>query len=755
MSDYRKFTGRIGKTIFDTQYSYEEQNKTPKGAPNVLYILLDDLGFAGLHSYGSTIDTPNIDRLADEGLRYNNFHTTAVCSATRASLLTGANPHEAGIGSLAEMVTGCENAIGHLNPEYATIAEILKEYDYNTYLAGKWHLSNNQTPSGPYNEWPLAKGFDRYYGYLKAETDHYHPQLVRDNSFVEQPKSYAEGYHVTEDITDNAIDFIFQHVNSYPDKPFFLYAAYGAVHAPHHVPKEYIERYKGKFDEGWDVIRQRWFENQKKIGIIPNDAQLTDRAPYVTAWDELDEGRKKLFARYMEVFAATLTYTDGQIGRLIDYLESVNQLDNTVVVFMSDNGSSPEGGRDGRFNRCTGVDITKESLDEVKFGLEHIDEIGGEFSFPQYPSGWSNVLNTPFQWYKYFTHEGGVKDPLIIRYPAIIKDPGGVRGQYHHISDITPTILDIIGVKKPEYIKGVAQKDFTGISLKYSLENSDAADRKTVQHYELIGNRAIYKDGWKAIANHNFQYDGDYGKDVWELYHVAADYSEKYNLADKYPDKLRELQDEFLIQAGRHNVFPMLKVSPVAGGDPFGDIVKPPRQRDYYNIFKPYWITESSGLSFEKENHNVSFELDRKQGDDGVLISLGSRFGGFTFYIKNDKLKYVENANEVKYTYIESEQQVPAGKVTVGYEYEYNDNDTADVRIYINKKLVGQKHIPLLSFMSDCFSYPVIRANYYTSVSPEYEVPFEFTGDILKVHIECKGTKVSISDMIDKNMQSD
>ena len=342
----KKFTGHIGRTVADTDYRYEIIEKHPKGSPNVVYILLDDLGFAGLGCYGSNIKTPNIDRLAAEGLRYNNFHTTAICSATRASLLTGANHHAVGVGSLIEMKNGCENSTGHIDPAYGTIAEILKEHDYATYLSGKWHLSSQHSPSGPYNNWPLGKGFDRYYGFLLPETDHYHPHLVRDNTYVEQPKSSVEGYHLTEDITDNAIDFIFQHHNSFPEQPFFLYLAYGAVHAPHHAPKEYIDKYKGRFDKGWDEIRKQWFENQKKIGIIPESAELTDRAPFVEAWDDLEDDRKKLYARYMETFAGTLEYTDHQIGRFIGYLESIDQLDNTIIVLLSDNGASAEGGKE-------------------------------------------------------------------------------------------------------------------------------------------------------------------------------------------------------------------------------------------------------------------------------------------------------------------------------------------------------------------------------------------------------------------------
>ena len=749
----KNFTGHIGRTIFDTDYQYETIEKHPKGAPNIVYILLDDLGFAGLGCYGSNIHTPNIDRLAQEGLRYNNFHTTAVCSATRASLLTGANHHAVGVASLVEMQTGCANGNGHVDSSYATVAEILKEYDYATYMSGKWHLSDHQTPAGPYDNWPLAKGFDRYYGYLRAETDHFHPILVRDNSHVEQPKTVEEGYHVNEDITDNAIDFVFNHVNSFPEQPFFLYVAYGAVHAPHQVPKEYIEKYKGKFDEGWDEIRRQWFENQKRIGIIPQDAELTDRALYVDAWDDLDEDRKRLYARHMEVFAGTLEYTDVQVGRLIDYLESVDQLDNTVIVFLSDNGASSEGGREGRINRYTGVDLTKESLDEAKFGLEHIDEIGGEYTFGQYPSGWANACNTPFQWYKYLTYEGGVKDPLIIRYPKLIQERGGIRSQYHHVSDITPTVLDIIGVKKPEIIKGVPQKPFTGISLKYTFGNAAEKDRRRVQYYEMIGNRSIYKDGWKAVVNHSF--NKSYDEDVWELYHVAEDYSEKYDVAEKYPKKLRELQEEFFLEAGRNNVFPMLKVSPIAGESPVGDVITQEKEKVYKNIFKPYTISDSARLSIDHESHYISAKINRKGKEEGVIVSSGDRFGGFTFYIKDNKLKYVHNGNRVAYAFIESETELPSGEITVKYSFELNKEKGADVTLYVNDKVVGKGEVKQLYFMNGCYVTPTIRANYYTEISPEYEVPFEFTGDIIEVTIHSYGSMYDRKKLLEQALQVD
>lgn len=733
----KKIKEQIGRTIFDTKVQYADVEVRPKDAPNVVYILMDDMGFAHLGCYGSNINTPNIDRLAAEGLRYNNFHTTAICSATRASLLTGANHHAVGVASLVEYITGCENGIGHIDNSYGTIAEILKEYDYATFCSGKWHLAKEKAAAGPYDQWPLSRGFDRYYGFLHGEIDQYHPHLIRDNSEVEQPKTPQEGYHLSADIVDNAIDMVFQHTMSYPEQPFFLYLPFGAMHAPHHAPKEYIDRYKGKFDEGWDVIRQKWFENQKRIGIIPQNAELTDRNEYVEPWDSLSDDRKKVYARYMEAYAGFLEYTDEQIGRFINYLEESEQLDNTIVVFLSDNGASGEGGVQGRFNTLSGMDITSSEEIEIKYALEHIDEIGTEFSFNHYPTGWANAGNTPFQWYKIWTHEGGVRDPLIIRYPKLITDKGGVRNQYHHVSDITPTILDIIGVEKPETIKGIPQKPFTGISLKYTFASADAENQRKVQYYEIFGNRAIYKDGWKAVTNHAF--NDTYEEDVWELYHVAEDYSEKHNVAVQYPEKLRELQEEFFIEAGRNNVFPMLKASLHAKPENINRMYGgkqhfPETEKVFKNVIKPYDFVMFTGVNLDTSTYTLTAKIFRKdEDDDGVIFSSGDRFGGFTFYIKDNKLKYVYNYNRYEFYVTESNTEVPVGESVVSYEFERNGL-TAKVSVFINDSKVGEtlvKHFYYLKGFST-----TIKANKHTAVYDDYDVPFEFKGKIkeLKIH---------------------
>ncbi|MBP1560764.1 MAG: arylsulfatase [Oscillospiraceae bacterium] len=748
----RKFVGTVGRTVVDTDYKFETAESRLKASPNVVYIVLDDLGFAGLGCYGSNINTPNIDRLAAEGLRYNNFHTTAVCSATRASLLTGANHHEAGVASVVEFQTGTENGQGCIDPAYATLAEILREYDYSTFAAGKWHLSQYQTDSGPYDNWPLGKGFERYYGFISAETDQYHPfSLTRDNSFIPQPKEPKDGYHLSVDITDNAIDFIYNQKNSFPDKPFFLYLAYGAMHTPHHAPKEYIERYKGKFDMGWDKAREGWFENQKRLGIIPQNTELTDRAPLVEPWDSLDSDHKKFYSRYMETFAGFLEHTDEQIGRVIDFLKSIDQFDNTIIVLLSDNGASAEGGIEGRFNAFSGQDITTRT-GEAEFALEHIDEIGGEYSFNHYPTGWANALNTPFQWYKIWSHEGGIKDPLIISYPKLISDKGGIRSQYHHVSDITPTVLDILGVQKPGFIKGVPQKPFSGTSLKYTFDADSSESRKKVQYYETFGNRAIYKDGWKAVVNHAFS--ETYEEDEWELYHTAEDYSEKHNVADKYPEKLRELQEEFFLEAGRHNVFPMLKfpfhAAPEKIMQLFGEVRIPETERTYKNIFKPYMLNMrvNSGASLW-----ISAEINRKDtSDEGILFSQGDRFGGLVLYIKDNRLKFVYNANRFEYFEAVS-HELPTGRLTVRLDYDVVPSGEINAVLYVNGSESGRVTVTRRFYTPGMSSS--LRASLYTEVSPDYTGRFEFTGDIDSITIHQYGTALKKQDVIEKIMNAD
>lgn len=757
MAGKKRFTGKIGRSLYDTKIAFQQSDSPSKGKPNVIYILMDDMGFAQLGCYGSNINTPNIDRLAAEGLRYNNFHTTAVCSATRASLLTGMNHHSCGVNTTTEARNGLDNNLGGINPKCATIAEILKEYDYRTFAVGKWHLCgrDERTDAGPFQNWPLQKGFDNYYGFLAAHMDQWHPILTLDNTMVEQPKDAKDGYHATEDFVDHAIQYIYRHHFSYPEQPFFLYLSFGAMHAPHHAPREYIDAYKGKFDQGWDAIRSEWFEKQKELGVIPENAELTDRNEYVPAWDTLSDRQKKAYARYMETYAGMLTHTDAQIGRLIDYLQQAGILDNTIIVFTSDNGASAEGGKDGHYNQGTSMDITQDYPHDVDLALEHYDTIGDEYSMPHYPIGWANAGNTPFQWYKTWVYEGGIKDPLIIRYPAQIKEQGGIRGQFNHVSDITPTILDMLELEKPEIIKGVPQKPLEGISFKAGFTEKNAVTGKDVQYFEMFGNRSIYKDGWKAVTNHEFT--EDYSKDVWELYHVEEDYSEKHNVADQYPEKVKELEQEWFIQAAKYGVFPMEKFGFHAYRDQmsarYQGIILPAVHKEYKNVAYPYDLPDDPGLT--TRTNAVTIRLNRKTTkEEGVLISSGDRFGGASLYVLHNRLNYVYNLYGETYYHAVSDEELLIGDNEIKVFFDITGKGKATVRLYQNGKKTAQTQIEEFNYMT--MGVTSFRVDKYTAVyEKDYKAPFSYTGDIPEIVLDIAAVNVDAKEELTKELHAD
>lgn len=749
----RKFTGRIGRCVAETEYAYENIPSNRRAdAPNVLYIVLDDLGFAQLGCYGSNIDTPNIDRLAENGLRYNNFHTTAICSATRASLLTGANHHSVGVNATVEMVTGCSNGAGEIDKSYATLAEILREFDYDTYACGKWHLANMKEVRevGPFDNWPLGKGFENYYGFLASNNSQWNPTLTVDNTMIDQPKSAEDGYHFSEDVTDHAIHYISNQKNAYPDKPFFLYLAYGAMHTPHHAPKEYIDKYKGWFDEGWDVLREQWFAKQKELGVIPQDAALNPRNRLVKPWDSLSDFQKKVYAKYMEAFAGMLDHTDAQIGRVLDYLEKIGQLDNTVVVLVSDNGATSEGGPNGRLNISDGCNSVSVSDTEEEMA-EFVDKIGSVETQNAYPEGWGNLGNTPFQWYKTWAHAGGVRDPLIISYPKEIKDKGSVRSQYHHVIDITPTILDIIGIEKPDMIKGVPQKPMQGISLRYTFGDADAKDRRTVQYFEMLGNRAIYKDGWRAVVDHTF--NDSYDQDEWELYHIEEDFSECYNVADKYPEKLHELQEEWLIEASKYGVFPMHNNSCTGKADAYslGNLASfPERTYEYHYIDRYFELVEKPILYGNSFSLRFDIERDSIQ-DEGVLYSYGDRYGGFVLYIIDNQLKFVLNHGGKKTTKMVADKELQPGSLSVKLDVRRSGEKAGIISIYLDGEKVIEKVVENYIYgelMGNL--YHTIGADKQSTVSDEYSSPFIFSGNINYAKIRTAETKISSESLLDE-----
>ncbi len=560
------YEGVVGRTLAESKEWWPDPEKAPAGAPNVVWILLDDVGFGAAGTFGGLIDTPTFDALAANGLRYTNFHTTAICAPTRSALLTGRNSASVHVSGFSHTVlsAGFPGWDGRMPATAGTIAEILRDNGYNTFAVGKYGITPDEeaTDAGPFDHWPTGKGFDHFFGFLGSQTDQYKPDLVEDQAHVR-----PDGRHLSDQITDKAIFYIDRQKKAAPDKPFFLYYAPGATHAPHQVDRYWSDQYKGKFDKGWDVYREEVFERQKKLGVIPADAKLPARNPDIKAWDQLSEDEKGLYARFMEVYAGYLTYTDYEVGRLINHLKEINQLDNTLVFLMiGDNGASKEGTLNGDVDRSfCDKNLTEAEL--ISYNLGKIGEIGTPAaSQGNYPLGWAQAANTPFKFWKQDANsEGGTHNPLIVFWPKGIKDKGGIRTQYSHVIDILPTTLDLVGIKAPERIRGIEQQPIEGTSLAYSIDDAKAPSRHTLQYYYIFGSRAIYHDGWKAelpypnsFITGNFQSAQPFDESAWELYNLNDDYTERIDLAKKYPEKLAELKATFEEEAKAHHLYPYI-----------------------------------------------------------------------------------------------------------------------------------------------------------------------------------------------------
>lgn len=561
------YQGTVGRTLADSKEWWPEPVKAPAGAPNVVWILLDDVGFGATGTFGGLINTPTFDSLAANGLRYTNFHTCAICAPTRAALLTGRNSasvHESGF-SHTIMSAGFPGWDGRVPATAGTIAEILRGNGYNTFAVGKYGVTPDEeaTDAGPFDHWPTGMGFDHFFGFLGSQTDQYHPDLVEDQAHVR-----PDGRHLSDQITDKAIFYIDRQEKVAPDKPFFLYYAPGATHAPHQVDKFWSDQYKGKFDEGWDVYREKVFENQKRLGLIPADAKLPDRNPDIKAWDQLTPEEKKLYARFMEVYAGYLTYTDFEVGRLVNHLKEIHQLDNTLIyVMIGDNGASKEGTLNGTVDQAL-LSRKPLSYDEnINYNLNKIGEIGTSAATNgNYPLGWAQAANTPFKFWKQDANsEGGTHNPLIVFWPKSIKDKGGIRTQYGHVIDVLPTTLDLVGIKAPDEIKEVKQQPIEGISMAYSINDANAPSRHTLQYYYIFGSRSIYDHGWKAelaypssFITGNAASKQPFDENAWELYNLNDDYTERIDLAKQYPEKLAALKAEFEEQAKAHNLYPYI-----------------------------------------------------------------------------------------------------------------------------------------------------------------------------------------------------
>ncbi len=645
------------------------EDRTRTDSPNVLYILLDDTGYSDVGCYGSLIETPNVDALAAEGLRYRDFHVTAMCSPTRASLLSGCNHHAAGMGFIAEIDMGYPGYRGCVGHEYGLISETLVRNGYATYAIGKWHLAppDVRTSAGPFDQWPLGRGFQKYYGFLGAATGQFYPDLVRGNEFVAQPKRPEEGYHVSEDLADNAISYIGDLKSSNPDKPFFCYLAFGAHHSPHQAPKEYIDRYRGRFDEGWDVYRRKVFEKQKQLGLIPEDCVLPENDYIAPAWDTLTDKEKRVFARFMEVYAGFVSHTDAQIGRVIDYLRKIGQFDNTIVVFLSDNGASAEGGRYG--TRSFAYHYVTEQ-DPPLIDEAETEALGSPDVKGHYPSGWARACNTPLRMYKSWNHCGGIKVPLVITWPDKIKEKGGIRTQYHHVVDINATILELLGIEPPDEVNGVTQAPKHGVSMAYTFDAPGEATRRHVQYYEMVGNRGIWADGWKAVADHAVNPTFDFSKDEWEMFHTDVDFTEARNLARENPDKLRELVDLWWHEAGKYKVLPLAE-SHLKRKDDFNSKamyryrpVKPRKHYVYYPEFLP-----GPGPRLAQDSFTAIAYVTYKKGDEGVLFCSGDNIGGYALYVRDGKLTFHYNWLAYRHFHAVSDAVLPEGELALALDF--------------------------------------------------------------------------------------
>ena len=677
------FKGSISVDIRDSVPDWEpfEPPKAPEGAPSVVYVVLDDVGFSALGCYGGPVETPHIDRLAAEGVRYTQWHTTALCSPTRSCLLTGRNHTRNSMACITEAAIGFPNASGTIPPENGTISEILGERGWNTYMVGKWHLcpDDEMNLASTRRNWPTGRGFERWYGFLGAETSQWYPDLVYDNHPVDQPRSPEEGYHLTEDLTDKAIEFIRDAKSIAPEKPFFLYYAPGACHAPHHAPKEWIDRYKGRFDMGYEAMREQTLARQKELGLIPQDTELPAINPIGTPetrsgpdgkpfpmldvtrpWDSLSDEEKGLFARMAEVYAGFLAHADDQLGRLLGFLEEFGYRDNTLVVLVSDNGASGEGGPNGSVNE---MKFANGIPDTIEANLPMLDELGGTKTYNHYPNGWAMAFNTPFKMWKRYEFNGGTSDPCIISWPAGTEARGEIREQYHHAVDLVPTILDALGVDPPEAIKGHTQSDFDGVSMRYALDDAAAPTTRRTQFYAMLGSRAIWHEGWKAVTTHpTIAGWGNFNDDVWELYHTDVHRSELHDLAAEHPEKVRELVNLWFAEAGANGAFPLDDRSALEIMLTPRPVLSPPRNR-YIYFPDSAEIPESQAVNVRNRSFAIGALVDIPgPGAQGVLFAHGSPFGGHALYIKDERLHYVYNFVGMGEEHVVATEAVPAGE---------------------------------------------------------------------------------------------
>lgn len=733
-----QFDGVVGRTLAESAPAWPAPLRAKPGSPNVVYIVLDDTGFGQLAPFGGPIAAPNIERLAKGGLRYNNFHTTALCSPSRSCFITGRNHHSNNMACITEGATGFPGYNGQIPKENGFLSEILLRQGYGTYAVGKWHLTPDEegNMAAPKDRWPLGRGFERFYGFLGGETNQYYPDLVYDNHPVAPPATPEQGYHLTVDLTDKAIGFLRDLKAAAPDKPFFLYYAPGAAHAPHHVPKEWADRYKGQFDQGWDRLREQTLARQKAMGIVPANAVLPPRYAEVKAWDSYGADERRLFSRFMEVFAGFLSHTDHQIGRLLDHLESTGQMENTLIILVSDNGASAEGGEVGSVNENIFFNALPESLEA---NLKMIDALGSPRTYNHYPFGWTMAGNTPFKKWKRETHLGGVRDPMIVHWPKGIRAKGEIRPQYAHAIDLVPTVLGVLGIEPPKEINGVTQSPIEGVSFAHTFDDASAKSRRHTQYFEMMGYRAIYHDGWRAVSPHlpfgTPMTEAILESKKWELYHTEEDFSEANDLADRHPEKVREMDERWWAEAGKYHVLPLDGRGQQRLVDPRPQLT-PDRTR--YDYAAGVSVPEKVAVNTIGRSHSITAEVEIPEaGAEGMLLSQGSAFGGYALFLKGKRLHYVYNFVGLESFTISSDVEVPPGKSTLRFGCKLTGPHQGVGTLSINGRKAGEGPISrMMPLTLGLGSNLTCGEALGPTVSDAYRPPFRFTGTIDRVSVD-------------------
>ena len=741
-----------------------EQLRPPKGAPNLLVILIDDAGFGSTSAFGGPCQTPVAERFRTTGLTYTRFHTTALCSPTRQALLTGRNHHTVGMGGITEIATG-EPGYNSIRPNTASpIAKTLKLNGYATAQFGKCHEVPvwETSPAGPFDAWPTGGGgFEYFYGFIGGEAHQWYPSLYEGTIPIEPDKTPEQGYHLVPDMTDKAIAWISQQKALIPDKPFFVYFAPGATHAPHHVPKEWADKYKGKFRQGWDKVREETFARQKKLGVIPADARLTERPKEIPSWDEMRADLKPVLERQMEVYAGFMEYTDHHVGRLLDSLKELNLLDDTLVYYIiGDNGASAEGTLQGTFNEMINFNGAS-ALETPEFMMKRIDEFGGPVSYNHYAVGWAHAMNTPYQWTKQVaSHWGGTRNGTIVNWPKGIKSKGEIRSQFHHVIDVAPTLLEAAGLPHPEFVDGVQQIPIEGVSMLYSFNDAKAADRHETQYFEMFGNRGIYHKGWTAVTRHKTPWllvgekTPPFDDDVWELYDTNTDWSQANNLVKQKPEMLHYLQRLWLIEATRYNVLPLddrvaERVDPDLAGRPI--LIKGTSQILFGGMGR---LSENSVLNVKNKSHSVTAGIEvPASGAEGVIIAQGGNIGGWSLYAKGGKLKYCYNLLGIDYFFAESAKPLPAGHHQVRMEFTYAGGGLGKggtVGLFVDGTKIGEGKVASTAAM--IFSADDgcdVGRDTGSPVSPDYgPVGNAFTGRINGVQLAIAEAAESVDHLV-------